>query len=137
MAEGKEEQRPVTVGEVALAVGGKFSGDEAARVLDVTHDSRRASAGSLFVAVRGENLDAHRFVDQVMKQGAIGVLSERERPADFKGAWITVEDIRRAMAFAAATVHHHPSRELQLVGITGTNGKTTIAYLVASIPETA
>jgi UDP-N-acetylmuramoyl-L-alanyl-D-glutamate--2,6-diaminopimelate ligase len=137
MVEGKEAQSPVTIGSLAQAVGGKFSGDERAPVLDVTHDSRRAIEGSLFVAVRGENVDAHRFVDQVMKQGAIGVLSEQERPADFTGAWITVEDVRRAMAVAAATVHHHPSRELQLVGITGTNGKTTIAYLVASIPEAA
>src|SRR5204863_6909309 len=58
-------------------------------------------------------------------------------PADFQGAWLQVENVRRAMALAAAEVHHHPSRELQLVGITGTNGKTTTAYLVASIPEAA
>src|SRR6185503_7618790 len=51
--------------------------------------------------------------------------------------WIKVPNIRRAMALAAAEVHHHPSRELNLVGITGTNGKTTTAYLVASIPEAA
>src|SRR4029453_12617000 len=48
-----------------------------------------------------------------------------------------VENVRKAMAIAAAEVHHHPSRELNLVGITGTNGKTTTAYLVASIPEAA
>ena len=91
----------------------------------------------MFVAVRGELFDAHKFIPQVIKQGAAGVLSELERPADFTGAWIQVEDIRRAMALAAAEVHHHPARELQLVGITGTNGKTTTAYLVASIPEAA
>ena len=87
--------------------------------------------------MRGELCDAHKFIPQVLKQGAAGVLSELERPADFTGAWIQVEDIRRAMALAAAEVHHHPARELQLVGITGTNGKTTTAYLVASIPEAA
>jgi len=81
--------------------------------------------------------DAHKFVPQVMAQGAAGVLSERAAPTDFNGAWLQVADIRRAMALAAAEVHGHPSRELQLCGITGTNGKTTTAYLVASIPEAA
>ena len=72
-----------------------------------------------------------------MQQGAVGVISELARPDDFSGAWIQVEDIRRAMPLAAAAVHHHPSRELNLVGITGTNGKTTCAYLIAAIPEAA
>ena len=137
MAEEKKQLNPVTLGEVARAAGGKLSGDAEIRVLDATHDSRRARAGSLFVAVRGANMDAHRFIEQVMKQGAVGVVSESERPEGFQGAWIEVRDIRRAMALAAAVIHHHPSRELQLVGITGTNGKTTTAYLVASIPEAA
>jgi UDP-N-acetylmuramoyl-L-alanyl-D-glutamate--2,6-diaminopimelate ligase len=92
----------------------------------------------LFVAVKGALLDAHKFIPQVMSQGALGVISESERPADFSGAWLQVGNVRRAMALAAAEeVHHHPSRELQLVGITGTNGKTTTAYLIASIPEAA
>jgi UDP-N-acetylmuramoyl-L-alanyl-D-glutamate--2,6-diaminopimelate ligase len=72
-----------------------------------------------------------------MAQGAVGVLSEHPAPPDFSGAWLQVTNIRRAMALAAAEVQHHPSRELQLAGITGTNGKTTTAYLIASIPEAA
>jgi UDP-N-acetylmuramyl-tripeptide synthetase len=127
----------LTVAEVAAAVAGKLSGDSVALVTDVTHDSRQAKDGSLFAAVRGELFDAHKFISQVMQQGAAGVISELERPADFAGAWIQVANIRRAMAVAAAAVHHHPARELKLVGITGTNGKTTCAYLVASIPEAA
>src|SRR5215212_6364782 len=102
MAEPKAERMPATLGEVARAVEGKLSGDESAGVLDVTHDSRQARHGSLFVAVRGANLDAHRFIEQVMRQGALGVLSDLERPIDFKGAWLEVKDIRRAMAQAAA-----------------------------------
>ncbi len=132
-----EKSQPVTLAAVAKAAAGTLSGDGSALVTDVTHDSRQATQGSLFVAVRGELFDAHKFVPQVIAQGAAGVLSELERPTDFNSVWIQVEDIRRAMAVAAATVHHHPSRELQLVGITGTNGKTTTAYLVASIPEAA
>jgi UDP-N-acetylmuramyl-tripeptide synthetase len=118
-------------------IDGQLAGDARTEVIDITHDSRQAGPGSLFAAVRGELFDAHKFVPQVMQQGAAGVLSELDRPSDFQGAWIQVANIRRAMALAAAEVHHHPSRELKLVGITGTNGKTTTAYLVASIPEAA
>ncbi|MFN2517322.1 MAG: Mur ligase family protein, partial [Pyrinomonadaceae bacterium] len=138
--------KPVTLKQLAETTGGKLSGDETSIVTDVTHDSRRASPDSLFVAVRGGLMDAHKFIPQVITQGAVGVLSELDSaeqlqsgrglaPADF--AWLQVQNVRSAMALAAAEVHHHPSRELQLVGITGTNGKTTTAYLVASIPEAA
>jgi UDP-N-acetylmuramoyl-L-alanyl-D-glutamate--2,6-diaminopimelate ligase len=137
MAEQKGEPGPVTLGRVAEVTGGKLYGEANREVLDVTHDSRQAGKGSLFVAVRGANLDAHSFIERVMKAGALGVISELPPPDGFRGAWIEVKEIRRAMALAAAEVHHHASRELQLVGITGTNGKTTCAYLIASIPEAA
>ena len=123
--------------DVARAVGGEINDAPNAPVTDVTHDSRQARGGSLFVAIRGALRDAHDFIPQVMQQGALGIISEREAPANFKGAWIVVKDARRALALAAAEVHGHPSRELKLVGITGTNGKTTTAYLVAAIMEAA
>src|SRR5689334_7194916 len=132
-----EPENAVSVADIARVTDGQASGDPGTRVTDVTHNSRQAKSGSLFAAVRGELFDAHKFVPQVMQQGAVGVVSEFERPTDFNGTWIQVANIRRAMALAAAEVHHHPSRELKLVGITGTNGKTTTAYLIASIPEAA
>ena len=129
---------------MAEIAGGKLTGDGQLPVADVTHDSRQAGSGSLFVAVRGGLFDAHKFVPQVIAQGAVGVISELEPSSELlqgselgSTAWIQVENVRRAMALAAAEVHHHPSRELQLVGITGTNGKTTTAYLLAAIPEAA
>ena len=135
---------PITLERVANIVGGKLAGEGHVPVTDVTHDSRQAGPGSLFVAVRGGLLDAHKFLPQVIRQGALGVISELEPSSELlqarelgSTAWIQVENVRRAMALAAAEIHHHPSRELQLVGITGTNGKTTTAYLVASIPEAA
>ena len=140
----------MTLNEVASAIGAQVIGDGSASVTDVTHDSRQVGNGSLFVAVRGELFDAHKFIPQVIEQGAVGVLSELDRTSEWRllgesqsgralapPAWIKVDNVRRAMALAAAEVHHHPSRELKLVGITGTNGKTTTAYLVASIPEAA
>ncbi|HEY8410238.1 MAG TPA: Mur ligase family protein, partial [Pyrinomonadaceae bacterium] len=126
-----------TVKRIAELTQAKATGDQTPLVTDVSHDSRRTGKDALFAAVSGALFDAHKFVPQVMAQGAAGVLSERAAPTDFNGAWLQVADIRRAMALAAAEVHGHPSRELQLCGITGTNGKTTTAYLVASIPEAA
>jgi UDP-N-acetylmuramoyl-L-alanyl-D-glutamate--2,6-diaminopimelate ligase len=136
---GLIQQPPLslTIQKIADLTGASLSGDPGPEVNEVTHDSRQARAGALFVAVRGELLDAHKFVPQVMAQGAAGVISEQPPPEDFSGAWLQVDNVRRAMALAAAEVQGHPSRELQLVGITGTNGKTTTAYLIASIPEAA
>jgi UDP-N-acetylmuramoyl-L-alanyl-D-glutamate--2,6-diaminopimelate ligase len=149
MSESKKESS-VTVGKIARVLEATLTGDEHTAVIDVTHDSREARPGSLFVAVRGDLCDAHKFVPQVIQQGAVGVISEAQPPPDWSelahsqsgrgadaAAWLQVENVRRAMALAAAEVHHHPSRELQLAGITGTNGKTTTAYLIASIPEAA
>jgi UDP-N-acetylmuramoyl-L-alanyl-D-glutamate--2,6-diaminopimelate ligase len=143
-------QDAVTIQKVAEVISGKLTGDGSTPVTDVTHDSRQAGPGSLFVAVRGGLFDAHKFIPQVITGRAVGVISELDPPPELQqlgesqsrrglapAAWIKVDNVRRAMALAAAEVHHHPSRELQLVGITGTNGKTTTAYLVASIPEAA
>jgi UDP-N-acetylmuramoyl-L-alanyl-D-glutamate--2,6-diaminopimelate ligase len=127
----------VSLKQIARITNGQLSGDDELLITDVSHDSHRAGPGTLFVAIRGALRDAHEFVPNVMQQGAAGVLSELQRPADFNGAWLQVVNAREAMAIAAAEVHHHPSSELQLAGITGTNGKTTTAYLIASIPEAA
>ena len=129
--------QPVSLKQIVAATGGQLSGDANAIATDISHDSRRVGPGGLFVAIKGALFDAHKFVPHVMEQGALGVMSESPRPENFNGAWLQVQNIRRAMALAAAEIHHHPSRELQLVGITGTNGKTTTAYLIASIPEAA
>ena len=127
----------ITLKQIADVTNGILSGDAGAVVIDVSHDSRRVGPGALFVAVRGGLFDAHKFVPQVMEQGALGIISELPKLDDFTGAWLQVENVRRAMAMAAAEIHRHPSREIQLVGITGTNGKTTTAYLIAAIPEAA
>ncbi|HEV7475131.1 MAG TPA: UDP-N-acetylmuramoyl-L-alanyl-D-glutamate--2,6-diaminopimelate ligase [Pyrinomonadaceae bacterium] len=135
---------PITLKRIAEVTDGNLTGDGNVVVTDISHDSRRAGPGSLFVAVRGGLFDAHKFIPQVIQQSALGVISELEPGVDVlqginleRIAWLRVENVRRAMALAAAEVHGHPSRELKLVGITGTNGKTTTAYLIASIPEAA
>lgn len=123
--------------DIAETLGAEASGDLSAAVpavsFAVTHDSRRAVPGGMFVAIKGAHSDGNTFVGQATQRGAIAVISEEPRPADFKGAWLKVADARVALAKAAALVHGHPSRRLKLVGLTGTNGKTTTAHLVESI----
>lgn len=106
--------------------------------VDVTHDSRACKTGSVFVAIRGEKLDAHQFIPQVVEQGAVAVISEQSAEENTVApAWIQVKGIRAALAQAAAAVYGHPSAKLKVVGITGTNGKTTTAHLVDSIIRVA
>src|SRR5215208_3685548 len=92
---------PVTIKQLASKTQAKFTGNEEIEVTDVSHDSRRVGKGTLFAAVTGLLFDAHKFVPQVMEQGAAGVLSERPAPEAFTGAWLQVANIRRAMALAA------------------------------------
>src|SRR5207248_8446876 len=75
-------EQAITIGDIVRVTDGESSGDLSAIVTDVTHDSRKAGKGSLFVAVRGELFDAHKFIPQVMQQGAVGILSELARPTD-------------------------------------------------------
>jgi UDP-N-acetylmuramoyl-L-alanyl-D-glutamate--2,6-diaminopimelate ligase len=122
----------------AVAASGRLDAD----VRDVTHDSRAVEPGSAFVAIRGAKTDAHRFISQVIERGAVAIISERKRDevndsASTEIGWLQVTDARAALAEAAAAIHGHPSHHLKLVGVTGTNGKTTTAHLVDSIIRAA
>ena len=106
-------------------------------VIDISHDSRKVKPGSLFVAVRGFNSDGHQFVSQAVEQGAVGVVAEHKSGAAESVPEIIVEDSRRALALLANRFYGYPSTKLSLVGVTGTNGKTTTTYLVKSIVQAA
>lgn len=126
-----------TIGEVAEKIGAQLSGTSDKNVTDVTHDSRQATNGFLFTAIRGLTMDGHRFVEDVMRRGAVGVISESAPPENFSGAWLKVSDARAALAHAADIINDEPSEKLKLVGITGTNGKTTTTYLCFALAEAA
>lgn len=139
-AGGKEQilsTKKLTTREVANELNAEHFGPEGAYAVDVTHDSRQARAGTLFVAIKGASMDGHRFVDEVIRRGAAGIISEFDPPAGFAGAWIKVTDARTALAHAAAVITGNPSHDLDLVGITGTNGKTTTTYLCFALAEAA
>jgi UDP-N-acetylmuramoyl-L-alanyl-D-glutamate--2,6-diaminopimelate ligase len=130
-----DKRMSATIKEVAEVIDGTLAGNADLTALDITHDSRQVKEGYLFVAISGAATDGNLYIDQALEHGAIGIISEREPPAGFQRTWIRVKDARPALALAAAEIQNHPSRELKLVGITGTNGKTTTAYLVSSIAD--
>ncbi len=122
-----------SVAEAAAGCGvSVISGPAGLAVKGLTHDSRRVGPGFLFAAISGEKADGHSFIGQALERGAVGVLSEREPLPDFSGrfAWIRVPNVRQAMAGIAFALAGHPDRRIPFLGVTGTNGKTTITYLL-------
>jgi len=111
--------------------------DSSIDVTGVAYDSRIVEPGHVFVALKGAQADGTAFVQQALDRGAVAVVSEQPPPAGVRVPWAVVPDGRLALAQLAAAFFRHPSAELQVVGITGTNGKTTTAYLVSSIFEAA
>jgi UDP-N-acetylmuramoyl-L-alanyl-D-glutamate--2,6-diaminopimelate ligase len=117
--------------------GLELGADPGLDIRSLAYDSRRVEPGGLFFAIAGEEADGHAFVGKAMERGAAAVVSERPAPRELATNWVRVPKIRRALAGASAVFYGHPERRLRLVGVTGTNGKTTTAYLVASIFQAA
>lgn len=116
---------------------GDVSGDLDVDIHGVHSDSRRIKKGDLFIAIRGEKSDGHQFIEDAVKAGAAAIVVD-EKSSSFHGvAKIQVSDCRLVLAKLAAKFYGHPSRQLKVVGITGTNGKTTTTYLVSGILEAA
>jgi len=99
----------------------------------ITHDSRKVQNGDAFVAVQGEKMDGFSFIEQALQNGAQAVLSSRKKPNLFPKAWVQVSDEREALGLCSANFYGHPSKEMKIVGITGTKGKTTVSYILENI----
>jgi UDP-N-acetylmuramoyl-L-alanyl-D-glutamate--2,6-diaminopimelate ligase len=110
--------------------------DAATPVTGIVYDSRHVQPGNVFVALKGQHADGTAFAQQAIERGAAVIVSGQPAPPGVARPWTSVEDARLALALLAASFHGQPSRDMQVVGITGTNGKTTTAYLVASIFDT-
>jgi UDP-N-acetylmuramoyl-L-alanyl-D-glutamate--2,6-diaminopimelate ligase len=117
----------------SLQVEGSLDRD----ITGIVYDSRRVMPGNLFVAVRGAHTDGHRFVDMAIDRGAAAILLEEDAGISPRATRIRVQDARRTMALAADRFYSHPSQQLKVVGITGTNGKTTTAFMTKAIMEAA
>ncbi len=116
--------------------GVEVSGPTAIEITGVTHDSRAVGPGSLFVCIPGFTVDGHAFIADAVHRGAVAAMVERD-PGRLTGhpplTILRVGDTRVGLAAAAARFHDYPSRQLRLVAVTGTNGKTTTATLVEAI----
>jgi UDP-N-acetylmuramoyl-L-alanyl-D-glutamate--2,6-diaminopimelate ligase len=106
-------------------------------VTGVAHDSRRIKPGWVFVAIPGHERDGGDFIEDALSRGAVAVVTERPLRTERPVLQFIVQDARRALAALANTFHNKPSRRLQVIGVTGTNGKTTTCYMVRSILQHA
>jgi len=120
----------------------KTSGDLQSEVVSITEDSRAVRPGSVFVAIQGIQQDGHNFVNQAIAQGATAVVVEEgcfqsalAEASPAVSALIHVNNSRKALGLMASQLYGNPSRHLKMVGVTGTNGKTTVTHLAKSLLE--
>lgn len=136
----------MTLGELVAAVGSlapdalarvEAAGRASEPVTGIVHDSRAVAKGAVFVAIPGQQVDGATFAAEAVRRGAAAVVAESAAPDDIGVPWLVAPSARRALADLAAAFHGHPSRSLSVVGVTGTNGKTTTTYLLTSVFDAA
>lgn len=129
----------MTVAQLMAALTGQVAIVEQRGALDrtvtsVTDDSRAVASGSLFVAVKGERVDGHRFVAQAVQAGAAAIVAQESVEAGSL-PFVKVADSRKALGFIGSRFYGDPSARLSMIGVTGTNGKTTTTYLCKALLE--
>jgi UDP-N-acetylmuramoyl-L-alanyl-D-glutamate--2,6-diaminopimelate ligase len=133
--------KALTLAEIAREIprGASVVGDAGVRVTGVHHDSRAVAPGDLFVARKGATADGTRFVADAKARGAVAILAAKGAldPAGAGLPTLVVDDVTDGLAYAAAAVYGHPAFSLDVVGITGTNGKTTTTHLVRAAVDAA
>ncbi len=119
-----------------LVAGSVIAGDKNIEITGIEHDSRKAAAGTLFVCIEGFHVDGHKFIPQAAAQGARAILTTRsaEKVEVPEGvAVLQVPDLKTALAEIVPFFHDYPAQKMRVIGITGTNGKTTTSYLIRAI----
>lgn len=116
-----------------LGIDGPIDGE----VAGICYDSRRVTPGMVFVAIPGQREDGHNFIANAVERGASAVIYERNGFVPARATRIKVSDAREALARLAAAFYRQPCQQLKVVGVTGTNGKTTVAFMVKHLLQTA
>ena len=107
-----------------------FKGEDS-EITSIENDNRKVQKGSLFICIKGYTVDGHDFAESAVENGAVAVLAER--PVEIDVPVILVKDTTRSMAVLADVFYEQPTKKLHLIGITGTNGKTTTSHLIEKI----
>lgn len=118
-------------GQVAIVESG---GDHHVQVRAVTDDSRSIQPGSVFIAVKGEQVDGHRFISAAMEAGIAGLVSQQP-VGRLSVPFVRVDDSRKALGLLASRFYGEPSSQIRMIGVTGTNGKTTTTYVCKALLE--
>lgn len=111
------------------------AGPLALEVSGVFYDSRKVVPGGVFCALEGVGADGHEYLGEAIEKGAVAVISEKPNPAEFPATWLQVGNARDAMGLASAQFEGNPSMRFPVVGVTGTNGKTTTTFLIHHLFE--
>ena len=127
-------RRNMELSRIAQDLGIEYTGPQA-EITAVDYDSRKVGRGSLFCCLVGEKTDGHNFASMAVEKGASALICQRPLPLNVPQ--LIVPDGREAMARAAACFYGHPEREMTMLAVTGTNGKTSVTYMVKSVAETA
>ena len=107
-----------------------INGDLDTEITGIAYDSRKVKPGFAFVALRGQTVDGHDFIEKAVESGAAAIIAEAPGSYATTIPWVHVPDSRVALSLTAAAFHGFPAKDLAITGITGTNGKTTIGFLV-------
>ncbi len=121
-------------------IGAEVFGDPGTAITSVAYDSRQVQPGGLFVALRGQNSDGHKFLTSAMELGAGAVVVDEEYDESGEKLpipYLVVSNTRSALPYIASEFYGNPSESFDLIGVTGTNGKTTVTYMIASILRNA
>ena len=128
-----------TLTELAAFVGGTINGNGQIAITSITHDSREVIPGSLFICIKGDHVDGHDFISTALQRGAVAIMTCRKDLVVEGGipVWSIDSDMTKAMAKLAPFFHDYPARAMHVIGITGTNGKTTVSYMIRAVLQRA
>ena len=110
-----------------------FNGVTNVKVDGIQYDSRKIQSNNIFVAIDGFKVDGHDYIENALDNGAIAVILEKDVNINSNVAIIKVKDTRKALAKLSSAFYDNPSRKIELIGVTGTNGKTSVTYIIDSI----
>ncbi|ABR49034.1 UDP-N-acetylmuramyl-tripeptide synthetase [Alkaliphilus metalliredigens QYMF] len=113
----------------------EIKGEERINIENIYYDSRKVTPNSLFICIEGFQTDGHHFIDQAIKKGAIAIVAQKDMTGLDGVTWVQVKDTRQVMAQLGSTFYGRPSQHLELIGVTGTNGKTSTTYMIKKILE--